>query len=600
MRRWLAIPALLVLLGILVALVFQARLRMAQEGARQLIEKLGCHEAVVSISEIKISGLRLPKLECTLATPAGTLQFQAQEIFWSFRLRELFEKNDGGIVAIKTLTIVRTPLEPTLKTKPTLKNTAVENSNPIATLEMPLVPIAELSLKELSLSGFTTLPLRLQNISWNRESRSLAVKILDLRQQLEPLLPKDKENRFALHLENPEELSLQTHFPAPLQALSAGLQIETSDTIGLKISWARQKGKFQKELRLLFTELKINTLAGALNAQFTAKDPSGFLMLKGSAQKALLPEEAPITWKLQAHPLEFSVFGNTLKKFLASPELPYEIHSGKISLEAIGKNSDFSANAKLSDVGGYYGEFVLGGLNLSLEMRALKTALRISPTPLRFKSFRTFAWNAEDIELSFTGTHFPASGKKRARTRAQLSKLKMKTLGGTAKLDTLEWNNTSQASKGILEFSEIDLVEILKLKQHPGLSATGRITGALPFIFDKSIFAVNQGQARAISPGTIRYQPAEDTNAIASSNYGLQLALGALSDFRYSNLESTVDFQPTGILKLGLRITGNNPTFHNGKTVNFNVNVEENLWSLLQSLRIGDDLGKSLETRMQR
>ena len=52
-------------------------------------------------------------------------------------------------------------------------------------------------------------------------------------------------------------------------------------------------------------------------------------------------------------------------------------------------------------------------------------------------------------------------------------------------------------------------------------------------------------------------------------------------------------------LLLGLSLAGHNPARYEGRPVNFNINLEQNLDPLLQSLRIGDKLEQRIEDGMQ-
>ena len=51
-------------------------------------------------------------------------------------------------------------------------------------------------------------------------------------------------------------------------------------------------------------------------------------------------------------------------------------------------------------------------------------------------------------------------------------------------------------------------------------------------------------------------------------------------------------------LLLGLSLTGKNPKQYEGRRINFNINLEQNLDPLLQSLRLNDNLVEKLESRL--
>ena len=74
--------------------------------------------------------------------------------------------------------------------------------------------------------------------------------------------------------------------------------------------------------------------------------------------------------------------------------------------------------------------------------------------------------------------------------------------------------------------------------------------------------------------------------------------MGLLEDFRYEVLRSDVDLDSRGNLLLGLSLEGSNPARYDGRAVRFNINLEQNLDPLLQSLRLSDSLVEKVERRV--
>jgi len=71
-----------------------------------------------------------------------------------------------------------------------------------------------------------------------------------------------------------------------------------------------------------------------------------------------------------------------------------------------------------------------------------------------------------------------------------------------------------------------------------------------------------------------------------------------LSDFQYQVLSSEVELDNDGNLLLGLSLSGKNPAQYEGRPINFNINLEQNLDPLLQSLRLSDKLVEKIEGRL--
>ena len=59
--------------------------------------------------------------------------------------------------------------------------------------------------------------------------------------------------------------------------------------------------------------------------------------------------------------------------------------------------------------------------------------------------------------------------------------------------------------------------------------------------------------------------------------------LQALENFRYDALKITLDGRTDGATAIGLHLKGANPDLHDGHPVEFNLNLEGNLASLIQT-----------------
>jgi hypothetical protein len=70
----------------------------------------------------------------------------------------------------------------------------------------------------------------------------------------------------------------------------------------------------------------------------------------------------------------------------------------------------------------------------------------------------------------------------------------------------------------------------------------------------------------------------------------MALVVDTLKNFRYDMLKSKVDFGTDGILHLSASLAGSNPDFEGGRRINFNLDVEENIAALLESLRLSEDI----------
>ena len=78
------------------------------------------------------------------------------------------------------------------------------------------------------------------------------------------------------------------------------------------------------------------------------------------------------------------------------------------------------------------------------------------------------------------------------------------------------------------------------------------------------------------------------------------IALDALKDFRYSHLSAGVNFSPEGRLTVNLQLKGSSPELDTDRPVHLNINTEQNLLSLLKSLRYAQGVSEKIDNKVRR
>ena len=71
--------------------------------------------------------------------------------------------------------------------------------------------------------------------------------------------------------------------------------------------------------------------------------------------------------------------------------------------------------------------------------------------------------------------------------------------------------------------------------------------------------------------------------------------LDTLSNFHYDSLSSEVNYSSDTVLKLNTALKGRNPDYENGRSINFNLNIEEDIAALLESLRLKQDVSRRVD-----
>ena len=77
------------------------------------------------------------------------------------------------------------------------------------------------------------------------------------------------------------------------------------------------------------------------------------------------------------------------------------------------------------------------------------------------------------------------------------------------------------------------------------------------------------------------------------------MLVDTLSDFQYHDLQVALDYSEAGDLLANSTIRGKNPHYQQGRDIHFNLTIEENVGTLLRSLRMGDDLTRKVQNRSE-
>ena len=190
--------------------------------------------------------------------------------------------------------------------------------------------------------------------------------------------------------------------------------------------------------------------------------------------------------------------------------------------------------------------------------------------------------------------------RKGGKPKITVTDLAMNVLGGKMIGKRIELDLAHEQNPFTLQVSGVDMEEVLKLEQKQGLFGSGIIDGELPLILTGDGIAMQHGQLVARKPGgKLKYSANEAVVGMAKSNAGLQLLVTAMEDFNYKLLEADVGYSPDGLLKLKVRLKGNNPELEGGRPVHLNVNVEDNILELLRSLRLAREISEEIGEQVQ-
>jgi hypothetical protein len=141
-----------------------------------------------------------------------------------------------------------------------------------------------------------------------------------------------------------------------------------------------------------------------------------------------------------------------------------------------------------------------------------------------------------------------------------------------------------------VDFQNIDLAQVVALQKQPGIQVTGNLAGKLPVFIDNKGISIKDGWASSLAGGKLTIVDNPSFDSIKQQ----QPELALLENLNFSQLKSKVKFNPDGWMIFDFAITGNNPDKQ--QSVNFNYSHEENILTLLESIR----LVKSVENKIEK
>ena len=172
-------------------------------------------------------------------------------------------------------------------------------------------------------------------------------------------------------------------------------------------------------------------------------------------------------------------------------------------------------------------------------------------------------------------------------------------LGGRVQARGIRYDGRHDAQFAI-DIAHLDLARVVALEQQQGIEASGLLDGRLPITLTARGLSIAGGKLHAQAPGgVIRYQGSDRVREMAATNPNLKLVLNALGNYHYDKLDVGVDYAEDGELVLHLALAGRNPDWNAGQPIHLNINISENLLTLLRSLRLADDISVEVEKRVK-
>jgi hypothetical protein len=267
----------------------------------------------------------------------------------------------------------------------------------------------------------------------------------------------------------------------------------------------------------------------------------------------------------------------------------YDLVAGQLSLQAgLGWSAwprlNGSLTIDLQDVSAHYEDYLVEGTNGTLEFAVRDGDWSLQPSELRARALQF----GVTVERVHSGLAWTADTVAIATTTAEV-------LGGRVRVPAFDYHIPTGEAYLTVDLDQLDLAEILALEGDQ-VAGTGRLSGTLPVTLKGNAVSISGGSVRAdASGGRLEVSPAL---AGAADMPGFDFALRALQNFHYVVLRGEVSYSEQGDMVLGVQLEGRNPDVEGGRRINYNLNITENIPVLLKSLRMEDELTRSIERRL--
>ena len=169
-----------------------------------------------------------------------------------------------------------------------------------------------------------------------------------------------------------------------------------------------------------------------------------------------------------------------------------------------------------------------------------------------------------------------------------LSDFSAEIFGGSVALHHIDYDMQKKEGVTELQLDNIPLQKLLDLQGTKKLYATGTVRGTIPVKMKNEVFEITNGGMTAEQSGQIIYVTTPEERAAA--NQGLRTTYEALSNFLYVQLLSSINMAPDGKSAISIQLKGTNPDFQSGRSIEVNLNVEQNLLDLMRSLSISSNV----------
>lgn len=272
---------------------------------------------------------------------------------------------------------------------------------------------------------------------------------------------------------------------------------------------------------------------------------------------------------------------------LARPLLPQlNFTQGKLGGKAEYNlsNETLSGELDITSLSLSYQDYQVKEINLAAQVSQHSGNLHLTPARLDISSV--------DVGVAITDI----SGQLMADEQGlRIQDLSGSLLDGSFLLPRLQLSE--QPQQLTLHLKGLDAKQLASLGKDSGIEVRGRINVDVPIKLAGKQIEVQGGSLYNEGPAKLLIYDNQAFEDLLASQPTLAPSLSALKNLDISSVTSKVDLKPDGWLNLEMKIKGHNPG--QKQDVNFNYTHEENLFTLLRALQLGDEVQKKVQEKIK-
>lgn len=174
----------------------------------------------------------------------------------------------------------------------------------------------------------------------------------------------------------------------------------------------------------------------------------------------------------------------------------------------------------------------------------------------------------------------------------------IKALGGRIRIPNKDYTLANTFLLPIV-FKGISLEKLMQQYPSDKISIDGEVSGTIPLYWNSKQLTVKQGYMNALAPGGHLQVDSSALKSLAGSNPSLKTLTGVLGNFYYQQLSASIDYDKDGELLLTLQLKGSNPELENGRPVELNIQLEEDLPALIKGLQLSNSLNDAIRKQVE-